>query len=320
MAMKTRSNDDLVYLDQNILGLLNSGKVRLDGADYTWVFSDIHFEEIAHGSRTDLLDELARINARRIEPELVDWKLTGNAFLQPHNPPAEDFAHFIENTTTTRWNPSAQYDVMATLFGSKDTEALATVPERTWENIVEMFADFPDQVDLSVLEPDAVLVPARELLGKLAAQPVELESNRKALGLRGITNLLESHENPLQKIWEIVEPSMPGVTADQFFGAVHLDDGEWKQSTPFVAVIGAYVVLNQLGFRPDKNLAKSSSWANIMSDARHCATASHCAVFLTADRRLRLKAEAIYRYFGIPTIVPEVVTPPEGESITIEIR
>ena len=60
--MKSRSNHDLVYLDQNILGLLNSGKVRLDGAGYTWVFSDIHFEGIARGSRTDLLEELAWIN------------------------------------------------------------------------------------------------------------------------------------------------------------------------------------------------------------------------------------------------------------------
>lgn len=68
------------------------------------------------------------------------------------------------------------------------------------------------------------------------------------------------------------------------------------------------LALDLFGFRPEK---KNKQLMNIDTDACHIFYAGHCDIFVTADRKLRGKAEAIYRRFNYQT---RILLPKEFES------
>lgn len=71
------------------------------------------------------------------------------------------------------------------------------------------------------------------------------------------------------------------------------------------------LALDMLGFRPEK---KDKHPMNIDTDASHIFYAGHCDVFVTADRKLRDKAEAMYRKYNYQT---RILHPEEFESFII---
>jgi hypothetical protein len=68
-------------------------------------------------------------------------------------------------------------------------------------------------------------------------------------------------------------------------------------------VLGAYNMLNTIGFYPDKPLHKNRGFKRSVSDQMHVSIASFCNCFITGDERLWRKAEAIYEYLKVPTEV-----------------
>lgn len=68
------------------------------------------------------------------------------------------------------------------------------------------------------------------------------------------------------------------------------------------------MALDIFGFRPEK---KDKQLMNIDTDASHIFYAGHCDIFVTADSKLRGKAEALYRKYNYQT---RVLHPKEFES------
>lgn len=62
--------------------------------------------------------------------------------------------------------------------------------------------------------------------------------------------------------------------------------------------VGNYLALNYCNYHKDKQ-----PLANITADAKHCYYATCCDVFVTNDKKLKYKAEAIYHHLGICTKV-----------------
>lgn len=69
-----------------------------------------------------------------------------------------------------------------------------------------------------------------------------------------------------------------------------------RDDSLFVAI---YLALDAVGFRTDKK----RTLLNKYSDAQHAYYASKCDVFVTNDGKLREKAQAIYKKFGIATLI-----------------
>ena len=69
-----------------------------------------------------------------------------------------------------------------------------------------------------------------------------------------------------------------------------------RDDTLFVAI---YLALDAVGFRTDKK----RTLINKYSDAQHAYYASKCDIFVTNDRKLKEKAQAIYNRFGIKTLI-----------------
>ena len=67
-------------------------------------------------------------------------------------------------------------------------------------------------------------------------------------------------------------------------------------------LISVYMALNAAGFFPDKK----KSLLNIYTDAEHCYYASKCDVLVSDDENLREKAKALFKLFGIRTLVMEI--------------
>ena len=310
--MKTCDRASLVYIDQNIIGLLNEKRVKLEGDGFVWVYSDVHLEEIERGDCRQLLGDLARIEARRIVPVVENGKLTGDAMLHHYEDPVQVLERYLEAVGEVPFAATEIHDLLAALFGSNDEDAIRTIPERTRASLEEIWREI-DQDGVIDLPFEKLIAPAKQLTDALLAKPVDLEKCRKFLGVRGVTNAFEEDENPLQRIWEILQETLPaGIDAEQFFGAKSCVDGEWEYFSPAQAVGNANTMLNHLGYRPDRKLAKASSWPNILSDSRHSSNASYCGFFLTSDMRLRSRARAIYRFFGIATTVVDFEMPAEG--------
>lgn len=68
------------------------------------------------------------------------------------------------------------------------------------------------------------------------------------------------------------------------------------------------MALDMFGFRPEK---KDKQLMNIDTDASHIFYAGHCDIFVTADSKLRGKAEAMYRKYNYQT---RILLPEEFES------
>lgn len=69
-----------------------------------------------------------------------------------------------------------------------------------------------------------------------------------------------------------------------------------RDDSLFVAI---YLALDAVGFRTDKK----RTLINKYSDAQHAYYASKCDVFVTNDRKLKEKALAIYKNYGIKTLI-----------------
>lgn len=72
------------------------------------------------------------------------------------------------------------------------------------------------------------------------------------------------------------------------------------------------MALDMFGFRPEK---RDKHLMNIDTDASHIFYAGHCDIFVTADSKLRGKAEAMYRKYNYQT---RIITPQEFETFIDE--
>jgi hypothetical protein len=321
------SNDQpgkLIYVDQNILSHLHSGSIELNAEGCTFVYSNSHFDEAARSKMGESAPELQVLNdlkARRLESEMADGRLTGHATLKPFEELGQAYERYQSTIAETAWDAQPFQQMLAALFGNEDAEATQSIPAQLRRNLESLMLESGLEGERGFPMPADVVKPATDLVDVLLQNPVKLVPNRAALGFpRGASNLSDSHENPLHTIWNILEPSVRGITPQQFFGFSHFADGEWKPQMPFPAIVSAYTVLNYLGFWPDSGLPDPNAWQNIMSDAQHAGMGAYCTMLLTTDKRLRAKAEAIYRFGGFGGSVPKISLSKKTGKTTINIQ
>jgi hypothetical protein len=140
-----------------------------------------------------------------------------------------------------------------------------------------------------------------EFIEKDLSKQRPLSETREAFGFpKGATSNHSNDESPIDSIWEHMKEKVGNVTKDQFFGFEPVPGVEIEQSR-IGSVGGCHLILNMVGFHPDKGLPKREKIKNIMSDGQHVGHASLCDGFLTSDHRLYKKAKAIFEYRGFVT-------------------
>ncbi|SFQ82165.1 hypothetical protein [Hymenobacter arizonensis] len=78
-----------------------------------------------------------------------------------------------------------------------------------------------------------------------------------------------------------------------------------EPATGFEYYTTAYLMLDMLGYKPDKLPKTTDSMQNIQADGQHSFYSAYCDYFVVDDTKLRIKTQVLFKEFNIPTIVLE---------------
>lgn len=293
-----------IYLDFNVVLDIANGDKRIEpGAEQVFVYSDEHFVETSRGTDLRPIEVLKALDAQKIELNHdATFQLTG-AWRFIDADPFEMHAAWREQ------NVGFEHDglflpILSRLLGGEQAADLQQVPAEIQEQLTSLLEsngllDEPRSKEIEALRRNMEKFVENDL-----SQVPPLSRQRAAVGLgRGLVGNFAEKRNPLEETWKVIAPTAPGITADQFFGFAPHAFQPQVDTPQFLGIVGCYTVLNWLGLKPDRGLAKRAALPGIQSDAAHVAHAAYCSVLLSSDARLCAKANAIYRYKNIQTQV-----------------
>lgn len=290
----------LVYLDMNVLIRLAKGDASpLVG--YEIAYSTEHFAEILRGSDRSVIDVLERLDAVQIATVMDDgFRMTGEA--RVWRPFIRDsFAEYEANYAALQKHTELFVELGATNFGGVDRDRLRSAVERLPADIRDLVGSRDG--DLARRADEASKGLERVLEAQLAA-PISVNKMRKPLSTHDGRVGQLAPATALQEIWSLVREATPTLTFEQFFEFDAVDKQGYDHWPMHLGIVGAYMVLNAVGFSVDSRLATPHGMRRAYSDASHAAYAAYCSCLLSEDERFARKAAAIYanRNIGVTVI------------------
>lgn len=309
-----------IYADSNIYRYMATGELEIiTVGSIQFAYSSVHFDEMLRSGNTDMLRGMEALRAVPVvsnEKGEYDFDSIGVCF--EYEDPYEKFEKY--KSDNEHLNDGAEDNICEMLLrflGADNYEELKNVPV----SIVDIALDATDNeyVDSTELLEKAQNT-ASELEGVIEnnlSKQMPLSETRKAFGFpKGATTSHGNEMNPIDGIWEHMKDKVGSVTKDQFFGFEPVPGVEIEPSR-LGNVAGCHLILNMVGFHPDKGLSKREKIKNIMSDGQHLGHASLCGAFLTSDHRLYKKAEAIFKYRNFTTQAMHIPYNAEKMSVTL---
>lgn len=293
----------LVYLDQNVLiPMAQRVPDRGSGLNVQWVYSKEHFAEIRRSSNPDqYLTALDKLDAKLIELELIDWRITGSARLVDGLTAFQNYSSYCETLTDIDINETLFDPIQAWVNGGGDDNLLRDLPGRFAKQILTLTESLPlhDRAMLRRAASEADLTP---MIDQMITWGNDIHKTRVAFGDgKGRIGQIVG-DNQLLQIWSLIEPGCSGMTADQFFGFDPVDKQGYKEWPVYLGILGCCAMLDILGFQGGKKCRKLDKLPNVRSDSGHIAMGAFCSAILSADKRLAKRAKAIYEYKQIRTV------------------
>jgi len=293
-----------IYLDQNIVGYLRDGVIdfsRVTGID--WLYSNEHFNEISRSGDRSFLEVFKKLKAQFIEIVLDEkLRITDSTRIHPYSCPYKRYEHYIDAVGEVKIDESLFRSFLARLNGADNYGDVLSVPEKLGLQIKELLEPIGKWDSETAEAVGQVSADLDKMIRAQLSKTRPLETLRKPLGThKRIGN--PKTDSPIAEIWELVSSKANGLTADQFFGFNPLDKQGYDTWPLYLGIIGCYSTLNFIGYRTDRNIASEDAVANIISDAVHIAHGAFCDGLMSEDRRLCLKARAIYKFKNINTHV-----------------
>jgi len=115
-----------------------------------------------------------------------------------------------------------------------------------------------------------------------------------------------SVEEVIKKIDEFLQKQNTKLTFTEYVDTCfkHKKD----QVNRFEYYTTAYLLLDMIGYKPDKLPKPTDNMQNIQNDAEHSFYSAYCDYFVAIDKNLRTKTKVLFKEFNIPTVV---LTPDE---------
>lgn len=296
-----------VYLDHNIVDDISKGDLSLKSSgEVVWIYSYESFCEIRRSGNGDrFLDALESIKARRLELTLDDnFRMTEAAQIFEYKSPHEEYNSYLEAVSDCEIDQSSNLEFMARLFGAENNAALFSHTSSLENNIRALLEPHGLYDEETKTKVERIRAELTQFINGPLQNIGSLETTREAFGThKGRAGNLASLENPIQEIWDLVKKSANRLTPDQYFGFDPIDKQGYGNWPMFLGIVGCHTMLNILGFRPDDGLTKTDDIPGILSDGSHIGHAAYCQGLLSRDRKLLVKARAIYRYKNIATQV-----------------
>lgn len=298
-------NRPLVYIDQNVVGLHLEGKIRLSKRPALyWVYSKEHFAKIKRSSNSEqYLSVLDEIDAKLLDLELdAHWKITGTAKLIEHGNPTQHYESYMEAIGEVDSCENLFDPFLAWVNGGSDEGSFKELPDRLAERVLSLTEELPLDGQfvlriLNTLKPEFT-----DMIERMVENGNDITKTRKAFGDgKGAVGAIRG-KNQLQQIWDIIVPSIPGISCDQFFGFDPVDKQGYETWPVYLGIVGCCAVLDIVGFQAEKKCRKLDKIPNIHSDSSHIAMGAFCSAILSEDKKLVRRARAIYEYKGIGTV------------------
>ncbi|UFS68867.1 hypothetical protein LPW11_13275 [Geomonas sp. RF6] len=307
-------NKHLVYVDQNIVGLLVERKLHMPRfPEICWVYSKEHFAEIRRSSDPkQYLSALEDMDAKLLDLELnARLKISGTAKLMQDGSPLHHYNSYIESTSGFGDYQNLFDPFVAWVNGGSDEGPFRELPATLAAAFFNLTKDLPSQQGF-IARLDSITTGFAAMIEEMLKTGNDIIKTRKAFGDgKGAIGSI-SGQNQLLKIWEIVRPSCPGMSLDQFFGFDPIEKEGYDEWPIYLGIIGCCSVMDILGFQAERKCRKLQKVPNVMSDAKHIANGAFCTAILSQDKRLICRARAIYEYKGIAS-VPLLIG--DGENV-----
>jgi hypothetical protein len=291
-----------IYADMNIYRYVAYADISIkDPNRFLWVYSHVHLDEICRNGNTDALDGMKVLGAIEIS-DILDEKFqsVGNIVLREYIDPNARYEQHLDAISGYEDTSDLIVEQLIRSFGADNFEELRKTPDQMCDQIdsITSILDNDTREEL-IKKAKTVSIEMKESIEKHLSDRMPVDKTRRAMGITSEDRKsVEGSHSPLDEIWEIISPSVPNISKDQFFGFKPIPGIEGVQTTQHGSIAGAHIVLNMLGISPDKGLAKRDKIKNIMSDGQHVGMASYCNALLSADQRFSNKARAIYTYLG----------------------
>ena len=292
-----------IYADSNIYRYMAAGELEITTVgSIQFTYSSIHFDEMLRSGNMDMLRGIEKLRAVPVvSNENGEYDIDCIGVCLEYEDPYEKFEKYKkDNEHLDNGAEDTIYEMLLRFLGADNYEELKNVPT----SIIDIALDAADDnyIDSTELIEKAHKT-AKELEGFIEndlSSQIPLLETRKAFGFPNGVASHSNEDNPIDAIWDHMKDKVGSATKDQFFGFETIPGVEIEQSR-LGSVAGCHLVLNMVGFYPDKGLPKREKIKNIMSDGQHLGHASLCGAFLTSDSRLYKKAEAIFKYRDFTT-------------------
>ncbi len=280
-------------------------------SDIEYVYSNEHFAEISRSEDERFFGAIRRLQARIIDVSLDEHNnFTDQGFLHDYMDPEEAYLNYKKTLEDVPVDAVGMFrDIQVLMNGNKETLS----PSEISENFVKTLGDLIGDIDLPegldfvkaplINQVESIAMEFEKTLSKHIPDIKPLEEMRKAMSPHLFSGLDPANGLILDQIWQEIQLKMNGVSKEQFYGHTSQPGNQKWRYSKYGQVIHLHGLLNFLGYWPDKGLNKMNKITGINSDASHLAHAILCNGILSADKRLCMKATAIYKYLGLNTSV-----------------
>jgi hypothetical protein len=296
------TNLPTIYADMNVFRYVAYGDISIiDPERFNWVYSHVHLDEMNRNGNTDALKGIKVLHAVEICDVLDEnFQSVGNVILREYIDPFVRYEQHLEAISDFEDVNEHMVENLIRLFGADNFKELSKTPEQMRAEIDRLTSIISDERRKTILNKATdVSKEMKDVINAHLKDRMPIDKTRNAIGISSENRKkLEKSHSPIDDIWDIISPSIPNISKDQFFGFEPIPGIEGVQHTQHGAISGAHIVLNMLGISPDKGLSKREKIKNIMSDGQHTGMASYCNALISADRAFSNKARCIYQYLG----------------------
>jgi len=288
----------IIYLDQCILGYLSDKIVSLlEGDEYHYIYSDIHFQEFSHHKDPSLfLNVLKEINGKYLKLELDErFNYTGNANIYEGDPSVH-FQDYKQNLSGLNFDPQFLNPLILWVNGANNREAVEQLPSDIQLQFSELLKKIGLDNETTSTQTKDLQRGYDELSKLFLKEESDIDNTYKALTPYGAASNSQE-ENPLAYIWEnlIAKEIKNSMTSEQFYGFEPLPGQE--DCKLYYQIIKCCQMLDNIGFYAEKKRRKADKLPNVLADSAHIANAiCFCHVLVTADKKLAQRASAISQY------------------------
>ncbi|WP_372740210.1 hypothetical protein [Neptunomonas sp.] len=296
------SDKPIIYADMNVFRYLACGDISiLEPERFKWVYSHVHLDEIHRNGNQDALEGMALLKAVEICDVLnQDFQSEGNIVIRDYIDPYSRYEQHLEAIAGYEGMADHMVEHLIRSFGADNFKELSETPEQMRNEIERITSIIPDERREDLVEKASKVTKEMEVtIENHLKNKMPIDKTRRALGVSSeARKAIEKSESAIDEVWDLISPSIPNVTKNQFFGFEPIPGIEGVQHTQHSAISGAYIVLNMVGISPDKGLAKRDKIKNVMSDGQHAGMASYCNALVSADRGIINKSSCIFSYLN----------------------